>query len=65
MPKVVQLRSCGEKHRKTAQKADIFQMSIYLCFFEDAGIYIYIYIPSKWQRITQDYSCISYPIVAS
>ena len=42
MPKVVQLRSCGEKHRKTAQKADIFQMSIYLCFFEDAGIYIYI-----------------------
>ena len=43
MPKVVQLRSCGEKHRKTAQKADIFQMSIYLCFFEDAGIYIYIY----------------------
>ena len=27
--------------RKTTQKADIFQMNIYLCFFEDAGICIY------------------------
>ena len=28
--------------RKTAQKAEISEMSISLCFFEDTGIYIYI-----------------------
>ena len=35
MPKLVQFRSCGE----TAQKAKISQMSIYLRFFEDAGMH--------------------------
>ena len=28
--------------RKTAQKAEILQMSIYLCFFEDTGIYMFL-----------------------
>ena len=35
MPKVVQLRPCGEK---PAQKAEISQISIYSCFFKDTGI---------------------------
>ena len=40
MANVVQLRSSGE----IAQKTEISQMSIYLRFCEDAGIYIYIYL---------------------
>ena len=28
--------------RKTAQKAEISQTSIFLCFFNDAGIYMYV-----------------------
>ena len=43
MPKVVQLWSFGEKPLKKHHKAEISQTSIYLCFFEDTGVYVYIY----------------------
>jgi hypothetical protein len=40
MPKVVQLRSCGEKPLKEQKPLKL--MCIYLCFFEDANAGMYV-----------------------
>ena len=50
--------------RKTAQKAEISQMSIYLCLFEDIYIYIHIYIYALYFIILIIfYSIITYHII--
>ena len=44
--------------RKTAQKAEISQTSIYLCFFEDTGVCVYIYILQHiFEHMIYDYMC--------
>ena len=43
--------SLGEKHRKTAQKAWISQMSIYSCVFKDAGCVFHVIMFTLQARV--------------